>query len=184
MAEEMKAGPSKAKAKKEPYVPPKIALDAITACVQVLEGLSLQDRGHVVARLNALYGQKSPSKGQKATKKKASRKPDRKSEWKVKWETSPEYQAWSDAKGTEISPEAFSVLQADAFRKRAELRNETGSSPVKQDKTGKEEKDSSSSSSSGGKSPSGKKQKGQKAKSPTVPSGPSAGLSGAGSNNL
>jgi len=130
------------RAKRAPYVPTPAALGAITGVTTILEGLTLQDRGHVVARLLALYGPKgSPAVGKTAGTIKS--KLQIKKDWRKQWEQSPEYKAWKTAqiqydalpsakKGDPAEQEHYRVLQASAFRVKRELQGQTTSGPVKQ----------------------------------------------------
>jgi hypothetical protein len=118
----------------DPYLPSPEAVTVLSNIVGSLEGLNLQDRGHVVARLKDLYfsSTKSGSKSKKNSSSAKQKKPQAsKAPWKVLWHQSPEYRAWQEAIGAEVrvgDAEFNSLLQA-AVQKRDALRTRFQSEP-------------------------------------------------------
>jgi len=157
MTEDLK-GKSDRPKKRSPYVPSQAALAAISTVTTALEGLSAQDRGHVVARVLALYGKKAkPSSS--PTAKQSKKKPQR-SAWKAEWMASSEYQKWDAAKGGSLPQKEYSILQADAFRVRSDIRAKTAAASSKKSATQSEAEDEQTSQGQG--------------QSPRIPTGPSA----------
>jgi len=75
----------KSKGKKAPYVPTEAAVKAITTCSAALEALTAQDRGHVVARLRAMYFNRSRRAGKPEPRKERKTQPQ-KIKWRVEFE--------------------------------------------------------------------------------------------------
>jgi len=134
--------------KREAYKPSDAATAAIATIVSAMEGLSLQDRAHVRARLGELY---FPEAGttraarRKLRKERAAAPAPRqqKSAWKTAFEATPEYRAWQDAilpseDRTSKTDLAYAKAQAAAMKVRAECKARfRGTPPVEREESAK-----------------------------------------------
>lgn len=113
---------SKPKVAKPPYVPTGQEREALAACVAALEGLNVQERGHVIARLGDMYHLQR-AKPKKIIDRKA------KAPWKEEWEKTPEYKMWQAAKLPKDAPKnseqivSYQALQQAAIGKRTEVKS-------------------------------------------------------------
>jgi microcompartment protein CcmL/EutN len=108
---------------KQPYIPTQAVRDALAACVAALEGLNVQEKGHVIARLGDMYHL------QRVKPKKEVSDRKQKEAWKQEWETTTEYKLWQAAKlpkeavKDEQAQARYQSLQQAAMAKRGEIKS-------------------------------------------------------------